>query len=430
MKLTRLGVLGASALLVATACSSTASPSANTGGGGTSAAPSVDTSKGTIKFAIELPLQGSEKAASDPIINGVKLAVKQAGGGAGGYKIDIPQGSIYDDAVNGAHDPQQGAKNMTTLVADPDVVAVIGPLNSSVAKAQIPISNEAGVLQCSPANTNPDLTKGDPAKALRTKPNNYVRVVTTDDYQGPAAAKYMITKQSKKAVYIIDDTETFGKGIADAFEAEWKKEGQTVVAHDAAPKTTTDYTSILTAAKSKNPDSIYFGGVTATGGARILNAAVQVGLNVTFMGPDGINDGSATTKDSFLNLAGANAKISLSTLAGIGDFPAKAKFNADYKAEYNADPTGYAATGYACAQMAIDALGRAGASASDKSALREAVRAAGTDSSHQYSTILGNVKFDANGDTNQLIISIYADDPAANNGKGDWVFKEQIDFAQ
>ena len=74
-----------------------------------SAAPSADTSKGTVKFAIELPQQGSEKAASDPIINGIKLAVKDAGGGAGGYKIEIPNGSIFDDALNGVHDPQTGA---------------------------------------------------------------------------------------------------------------------------------------------------------------------------------------------------------------------------------------------------------------------------------------------------------------------------------
>src|SRR4029450_2485274 len=104
-----------------------------------------------------------------------------------GYKIEIPQSVIKDDALNGAHDPQTGANNMSQLVADEKVIGVTGPLTSSVAKAQIPISNEGGLAQCSPANTNPDLTKGDPAKQLRPsgKPNNYVRVVTTDDVQGP-----------------------------------------------------------------------------------------------------------------------------------------------------------------------------------------------------------------------------------------------------
>ena len=317
MKVTRIGAIAMGASLLFGACSSAATPAPSTGGAGasTGASAAPDTSKGTVKFAIELPQQGSEKAASDPIINGVKLAIKQAGGAAGGYAITLPTASLYDDALNGAHDPQTGAKNMQTIVADAAVVAVIGPLNSSVALTEIPISNAAGLFQCSPANTNPDLTN--PPKALdvrKTNPTkiNYVRVVTTDDFQGPAAAQYIIQKLGKKNVYIIDDTETFGKNIADNFQKYLTANGGTVVARDGVPKTTTDYSAILTAAKSKNPDAIYFGGVTATGGARILKAAVQVGMGaIPFVGPDGINDGSAATKDSFLNLAGDDAKNAL-----------------------------------------------------------------------------------------------------------------------
>ena len=436
MRFGKLGALAGASMLVISACTSTPAASTAPGGsGGTALTPTVpkpagDSSKGKVTIAIELPQQGSEKAASDPIINGIKLAVKLAGGTAGGYAIDIPQSAIYDDALNGAHDPQTGANNMGKIAADKSVIAVIGPLNSSVAKAQIPISNEGGVLQCSPANTNPDLTKGDPAKQLRKKPNNYIRVVTTDDVQGPAAAQYIVDVLKKKSVYIIDDTETFGKGVADAFEAEFKKRGGTVVKHDAAPKTTTDYVSIMTAAKALNPESIYFGGVTATGGARILLAAAQAGLaDVPYVGPDGINDGSGETKDSFLNLASSAAKNSYSTLAGIGDFPGRAQFEVDYKAEYKASPTGYAGTGFACAQVVIDALTRAGAKTNaDMTALRESVRVAGTATDVSYKTIVGDITFNADGDTSQRIVSIYSVDGAAGNGKGDWKFQTQVDY--
>jgi branched-chain amino acid transport system substrate-binding protein len=440
MNFRKVSALASVSILAFAACSTpgtTAAPSAAGSPGGSqvtasSAQPPGDTSKGTAVIAIELPQQGSEKAASDPIINGIKLAVKQAGGAAGGYKLDIPQSAIYDDALNGAHDPQTGATNMSKVVADEATVAVIGPLNSSVAAAQIPISNEAGLLQCSPANTNPDLTKGKPAADLRTKPNNYIRVVTTDDVQGPAAAQYIYDVLGKKSVYVIDDTETFGKGVADAFDAEFKKRGGTVVKHDAAPKTTQDYVSIMTAAKALNPESIYFGGVTATGGARILLAAAQAGLgDVPYVGPDGINDGSGETKDSFLNLAGAQAKNSYSTLAGIGDFPGKAQFDTDYKAEYGIDATGYAGTGYACAQVVIDAIKRAGeTSPADMTALREAVRVAGTDTAAKYSTIVGDITFNEDGDTSQKIVSIYSVDPAGANGKGDWKFETQVDYGK
>jgi branched-chain amino acid transport system substrate-binding protein len=410
MKLRTLGVLGATAALALGAC--------NSGGG----------SGTTVKFAIELPLQGSEKAASDPIINGIKLAVKKAGNKAGNYTIEIPNSAIYDDALNGAHDPQTGANNMTKIVSDETVVAVIGPLNSNVAKAQIPISNEGGLPQCSPANTNTALTKGDAAKQLRTKPNNYVRVVTTDDVQGPAASQYIYDTLGKHSVYIIDDTETFGKGVADAFEADFVARGGTVTKHDGAPKTTQDYVTIMTAAKSGNPEAIYFGGVTASGGARILLAAQQVGLgDIPYVGPDGINDGSASTPDSFLNLAGDAAKNSYSTLAGIGTFEGKEAFDTEYKAEYGIDATGYAAQGYACAQILLDALARASATnpSGGIAGLREAVRVALTDTTHTYATVQGNITFNADGDTSQRIVSIYSFDPTAK----DWKFETQVDYA-
>lgn len=414
MKLRTIGVLAACAAFAFSAC---------TGG----PAGSGGATKGTVIFAIELPQQGSEKAASDPIINGIKLAVKQAGGAAGGYKIEIPQSAIYDDALNGVHDPQTGANNMNQIVANTKVVGVIGPLNSNVAKAQIPISNAGGLAQCSPANTNDALTQGPEAAQIRTKPNNYVRVVTVDGVQGPAAAQYIYDTLKKTSVYIIDDTETFGKGVADSFEADFKARGGTVVKRDGAPKTTQDYVSLMTAAKALNPQAIYFGGVTASGGARILLAAQQVGLgDIPYVGPDGINDGAGDTPDSFLNLAGEAAKNSYSTLAGIGTFAGKEKFDADYKAEYNIDATGYAAQGYACAQVLIDALGRAGATnPSGDAALREAVRVAVTDTNVTYKTIQGDIKFDANGDTSQKIVSIYSYDAATKS----WKFETQVDYA-
>ena len=256
-------------------------------------------------------------------------------------------------------------------------------------------------------------------------------MVTTDDVQGPAASQYIHDVLKKNSVYIIDDTETFGKGVADAFEADFKSRGGTVVKHDGAPKTTQDYVSIMTAAKALNPEAIYFGGVTATGGARILLAASQVGLgDVPYVGPDGINDGTGETKDSFLNLAGAAGKNAYSTLAGPGTFEKKDAFDAAYKAEYGIDATGYAGQGYACAQVVLDALKRAGATNPAKDALKEAVRVAGTDTTVKYDTIVGSISFDANGDTSQKIVSIYSVDTAAANGKGDWKFATQVDYAK
>jgi len=414
MKLRNIGVLATVAVVAFSACNQ---PPAASGGA----------TKGTVNFAIELPQQGSEKAASDPIINGIKLAVKDAGGAAGGYKIEIPNSVIKDDALNGVHDPQTGAANMSQLVAIPEVIGVIGPLNSNVGAAQIPISSAAGLAHCSPANTNPDLTKGEAAADLRGgKPNNYIRVVTTDDVQGPAAAVYTFETLGAQSVYIIDDTEIFGKGVADTFETAFEEAGGTVVKRDGAPRTTQDYVSLMTAAAALNPEAIYFGGVTASGGARIYQAAQQAGLeDIPYIGPDGINDGDAATPDSFLNLAGDAAEEGVySTLAGIGTFEGKEEFDAAYEAEYGIAATGYAAQGYTCAQIFLDALERAGATnPADLTALREAMRVAVTDTSITYETVQGDIQFDEFGDTSQLIVSIYSVEG------GSWLFEEQVDYA-
>ena len=115
-----------------------------------------------------------------------------------------------------------------------------------------------------------------------------------------------------------------------------------------------------------------------------LKQAVQAGLDVPFVGPDGIYDGSATTKDSFLNLAGDDAKNAYATAAAVGDFPGRAEFAAKFKAEYGTDPTGYSATGYACAQVVLDALKRAGPTATSVADLREKLRAATVTPRHLY----------------------------------------------
>jgi len=405
MKLARVGAALAAAAIVVSACG---------GSGGNK----------TITIGISLPLSGSDLASAGPARDGALLAIKDFT--LAGYTIKT---TILDHAVNGIHDPQQGSKDMTTLVSDATVVGVVGPFNSSIAKVQIPISNEAGLLQCSPANTNPDLTKGDAGKQLRAKaPDriNYIRVATTDDIQGPAVAQYGINVLKLKAVAIIDDTETYGKGIADAFAAEWTKLGGTVVGREGAPKGTTDYTAILTKFAAAKPEAVFYGGVTSTGGGLVRKQMEQAGLTgVAYLGGDGIQDGNGSTDGSFINIAGAAAANSYSSVAAIHDIPGAADFAAKYKAEYKVDPGAYSASGYACAQIILAAITTAAAKGD---VTREAVRAAATDTTAKFDTILGPVTFDAVGDTSQKIISLYKVDMTAAGGKGDWIFDKQVDY--
>jgi branched-chain amino acid transport system substrate-binding protein len=414
MKLTRLGALVAGAVLVFGACSSTSSPAASSGAGGGTIA---------IKVGIELPMTGGEAPNGVPTANGVALALSQIT--VPGFTITINQ---QDDAVNGKHNANQGATNMGLLANDAQVLFVVGPYNSSVAQAEIPVTNAAGLIQCSPANTAVSLTKGDSAVALRkTNPSKiaYVRVATTDDNQGAGGADIVYNTIGAKSAYVLDDTQTYGKGLAQGFADAYTKLGGTILKTDSPPDTTTDFTSYVTAIKGVNPPAVFYGGVTTSGIGLFRKQMAQQGLtNIPLAGGDGISDGSAATASSFLNIAGDGSANTYSTVAAIHDIPNPDKFAADYKTKFNTDPGAYSAPGYACTQIFLQALKAVSSGVTDLAKLREAVRAYVADPSHSFDTVLGKVGFDANGDTTQHTISYYKYDATAK----DWVFFKQRDF--
>src|SRR5256885_12729830 len=236
------------ATLVAFACGSC------TSGGGTA--------KGTMKIGSDFPVCTTGGQSTS---NGVKFAVdqKNAAGGVEGYTIAY---TSFDDCRQGAYNADAGVANVRTMLDDNKFLGMIGPYNSAVAKAEIPIAAPKNFVMISPANTNPCLTKDiagcayHPADLRSGNPNNYWRVVTTDDYQGPAMADYMYKQLNIKTVAILDDSTVFGVGIAGAFEAEFKKLGGTVVKHQSYKKDQqgTQFQSLLQSMRSAQ--ALYVGG--------------------------------------------------------------------------------------------------------------------------------------------------------------------------
>lgn len=429
-KQVRWGAVLTAAVLVLAACQgtntgTTTSPSGSAAGSGTA-------SKGTVKIGVDLPLSGNEVANGQPTFNGVQLAVDEANkaGGVGGYQVAINK---QDDAVNGVHNPDQGATNAKTLVADAAVVGMVGPFNTNVARAIIPVTNEAGLAQCSPSNTGVDLTKTGSEKYRPQNPNqrNYFRVATPDDIQGPAMAQFAYNDLGKRNAYVLDDTEAFGKGVADTFAAEFTKLGGKIVKRDGQKYSpTVDYTSLFNNVKPLNPDVVYFGGTQVTGGGLARKQMVSAGMgSIPFTGPDGIADlGTGGSTGAFITLAGvANAHDVYGTVAGVHDLPNNT-FAANYKAAFNSDPGAYSALAYACTQVILKAIADSAASASDMKALRAAVRSYIFDPSKSYDTVLGSINFTANGDIKQAYISFYKVDPSLSGGKGGWTFVKQQAF--
>jgi len=443
MKYGKLGALGAVAVLVLSACSGstpTTAPVASTGTGASSApvssgavgSPGAWCVGGTVKIGTELPMSGGETANGVPTANGVKLLISQlnAKGGVLGCKLDI---NVQDDALNGVHDPQTGAKNMQTLVADAAVIGVVGPFNSGVAEAEIPISNGAGLLQCSPANTANAVTQppeGDQYRSAHPDKIAYIRTATPDSIQGPSAADYLYKDLGKTSVYIIDDTETFGVGVGKSFEAEFKTLGGTVVKHDSAPKSTTDYTPLFTAAAALNPQGVYLAGTTPTGmGLALKQGRTVSGLEtIPFVGPDGVADlGPGGTQGATITIAGAAAANVYGTVGAAHDLTDNS-FVPAYTAMFNGAPGAYSAAAYACAQIIVASLTKAAATATDLASAREGVRANAVNSANTFDTALGSLAFDKYGDNTKPFISFYKVDMTLQGGKGDWTFVKQESF--
>jgi branched-chain amino acid transport system substrate-binding protein len=426
MSVRAFGALALAAVFVAAGCSG--------GGGGDK----------VLKLGVTLPLSGGAAADGQPTLKGAQLAVDEVNekGGIGGYTIQL---FPLDHAVNGKYNEQQAAQDMQTFVNDPAVFGIVGPYNSAVGKVQIPIGNDAGLLQCSPANTNQGLTKPE-FGGLDLRPNHpdriaYVRVAATDDIQGPAMAVYAYNTLGLRNILVVDDVTTFGKGVADTFQAKYEALGGTVADRVGAGADTTDFNAIVTAATGKNPDAVYYGGVVTSGAGLLLKQMRQQGMDIPFLGPDGIVNGNGEAEGSLIKIAGndsfgTDTKQAFGTIAAIGDFPAKAAFDASFKEHFKADsefnqPGAYSGPAYACATVVLNSLEAflKSNSGADEAAIREGVRAWATDSSHSFETVLGTTAFDANGDTTQPFISFYTVDPAAPNN-GDWVFKEQLNFGQ
>lgn len=439
MKLKNLGTLGAAAIFVAAACSPTGATTAPSGAAtsapstgastGPSTVPSGGATKGTVKIGVDLPLSGGEVANGEPTKNGVLLAIDEANaaGGAGGYKLEA---NVQDDAASGVHDPQQGARNAQTLTADEAVVGMVGPFNSNVARAIIPVTNEAGLAQCSPSNTAVDLTKEGSDKYRKSDTRNYFRVATPDDVQGPAGAQYAFKQLGKKSAYVVDDTEAFGVGVADSFTKEFESLGGKVVKRDGNDyKKNQDFTALLTAAKQLKPDVLYFGGTQSDGGGQLRKQMGQLGmLAIPFVGPDGTTDlGTGGSEGAFITLAGVDNSADVhGTIAGIHDIPNPTAFSDKFKAKFGKEPGAYSALAYACTQILIQALSKA--NASDMAGLRKAVRD-NVFSGEKFDTVLGQLGIDANGDSSQKFISFYKTDVTMEGGKGGWVFVKQQDFA-
>ncbi|MFZ2227065.1 MAG: branched-chain amino acid ABC transporter substrate-binding protein [Candidatus Nanopelagicaceae bacterium] len=336
---------------------------------GTSAAQAATK---VLTISTDLPLQGSSFDSNDSTNKAIALYLKQIKYKAGKYTVKL---KIYDDATaaKGGWDDAKCAANAQAHVANKSEVAVMGTYNSGCAKIIVPILNQApggAMTMVSNANTNPGLTKtwdpGEPGVFYPTGARNYARVCTTDDVQGAAAAQFA-KSIGVKSVYVLNDTQTYGQGVAQAFTTEAKKQGLNVLSSGAYGEgwdaKQSSYEALFTKVKALNPDMVYIAGIFDNNGGQLVKDKFKVlGDNtvVKMMAPDGFTgypdfNSMPEADGTYLSFAGLSTELLLKNSPN----GAGAKFIKSYKAAYKKDPVGsYPIYGVAAVQVILAALAK------------------------------------------------------------------------
>lgn len=358
--------------------------------------------KREIRIGINLPLTGADAEEAARIRNGALLGIMQANEShlVPGYKF-VPLVLNAATSTTGQYDPAQAATNARRFVADPLVIAAIGPEMSGSGKAMEPILSEAGLAIVTPDTTNPDLTN--PKFAAEFDPSGkivYFRMVTTDAYQGPALANYYSDVLKVKSVYVLDDSGAYGVGIADTFETRAKEKGIEVLGRDRLDPLQPSYIVGLTKIKALNPEAIYYGGDMKAGVKLVKEAYDILPHRMPKGGGDGLLKPEMLTAVGFPAAEGWYVTIAAPHLT---EDPKVQPWIKLYEKTWHMQPDDYAITAYDAALVitgAVASLVRSGPAVT-RAAVREAIHRSKT------ATLQGTVQFDQYGDILNRTVSIF-----------------------
>jgi branched-chain amino acid transport system substrate-binding protein len=370
-------------------------------GGGDSA--NAASGGGTLTVYSSLPLQGASKNQAEAIRNGMTLALEQAGGRVGDYEIRYT--SLDDSTAQaGAWTPEATSANARKAAQDDSTIAYLGEFNSGASAVSIPILNESGVPQNGLTNTAVGLTTdaagsepGEPDKYYPSGERNYVRIVPKDDIQG-AALVTMMKQDGCSKVFMTNDKEVFGAGLARNIEAGAEEQGVEVIANEGIDKNAANYRSLASSANGKGADCMVYAGITANNAVQLFKDFSAAMPDGKLYGPDGIAEsGFADPEEGGIPTdVGAKVKVSIAVLPPEEYGAEGQKFFEDYEAEYgDKSPDPYAIYGFESMSLTLDAIKRAAAEGEvDKAAVIEQLFA-----TRERSSVLGTYSIDENGDT-------------------------------
>jgi branched-chain amino acid transport system substrate-binding protein len=327
----------------------------------------------SLNVATAGPMTGEYAAFGDQMKHGAQRAVLDinAKGGVLGKNLAL---SIGDDAC----DPKQAVAVANDFVSK-GIIFVAGHFCSGSSIPASSVYHEEGILQMTPASTNPKFTE-DPAAAGW---GTVFRTCGRDDQQGSFAGPWIAQHFKGKNVAVIDDKSTYGKGLADLTRTAMNAAGMKEVLDDEITAGDKDYSALVSKLKAANVDVIYFGGYHPEA-ALIVKQSREQGLNAQLLSGDSLNT------QEFATLAGAAADGVMFTNAAEARNLPSAKDVVDEFRKAGFEPEGYTLSTYAAIQAWAQAVTKAGST--DPKKVADALR------SQSWDTVIGKLGFDAKGD--------------------------------
>jgi len=358
-------------------------------------------------IASDLPLEGSGRAQTVQMTEAIKFILKQHNFKAGDYKIGYQS---CDDATaqEGAWASEKCSANANAYAQNKSLIGVIGTFNSGCAEIIIPVLNRAPdgpVGMISPANTyvglthtGPGTAAGEPEKYYPDGKRNYIRIVAADDFQGAADALHT-QKLGLKNIYILNDKQAYGLGVATDYRNSLNKLGVKVAGFSAWNSKASSYTGLATQIKASKADAVFLGGLICENGGKLVKDLKSVlGNNVQLLAPDGFTpisavvSGAGTASEGmYVSVAGEpNEKLGAKGKAFVKDFGAT-------QSGGSVDP--YSAYAAQSAEVLLTAIENSDGTRADVAA--QLLKTKVTDG------ILGSFTIDSNGDTNSNPVTIY-----------------------
>jgi branched-chain amino acid transport system substrate-binding protein len=365
---------------------------------------------GTLNVYSSLPLQGASRPQTTAMVDGIKLALEQAGGKAGDTTVKYT--SLDDSTAQaGTWTPEATQRNAERVAQDDAAVAYIGEFNSGASAVSIPILNEVPIAQISPANTAVGLTsdepgadKGEPDKYYPTGARHYLRIVPKDTIQGAALATVM-KKDGCTTAYILNDKEVYGGGLARNIEAAAEAQDLEIAGNEGIDPKSPNFRSQAQTIADAGADCFVFSGITANGAVQLFKDVSAAVPDAKLYGPDGVAEsGFADPKEGGIPAdVAAKIKVTVATLSPDEYPPEGQKFFSDFESTYgepNPDP--YAIYGYEAMRLVLDTCEQLGADCSDRQAMIDAL----FDTKGRES-VLGTYDIDENGDTTLTDYGVY-----------------------